>query len=280
MTDEPINEIQECRIYESDWKDLYDYLNFLKHKKAYVRAGEMARGLRAMDFGCGSGYGTIILADEAAHVVGADASPRAIEFCSEHHAKPNLEFKKITPNQRLPFDDGAFDVISSFQVIEHVPDVPPYLAELKRVLKPGGKLLITTPNRKYRLLPGQKPWNPAHEREYSDRSLAQDLAATFADYTILGVYGTPEINAQITERLKQNPLGAYVYQPLKRVLRGATPGLADRLDRAKEKAVGSPEAATPKGPSEEELAQYSLDDFTVGGEVGLALDFFAVCVKE
>lgn len=75
----------------------------------------------------------------------------------------------------LPFPDGDFDVVISFQVREYVEDVGSYLKEIRRVQKPGGRLLLTTPNSSLRLLPGQKSWDRFHVREYIYRAIKNTL---------------------------------------------------------------------------------------------------------
>ena len=72
----------------------------------------------------------------------------------------------------LPFDDGAFDAVVSFQVIEHVPSVDAYLAEVARVLRPGGTFLCATPDRVTRLFARQRPWNRWHLEEFTQAGLA------------------------------------------------------------------------------------------------------------
>lgn len=100
---------------------------------------------------------------------------------------------------KLPVDSDSFDVVISFQVIEHVEDDKNFVSEAKRVLKPGGRLIITTPNRIYRLKPGEKPWNRFHVREYYPDEFRALLASQFSDVTLQVVKGSPEAqNIEVT----------------------------------------------------------------------------------
>ena len=89
----------------------------------------------------------------------------------------------------LPFPDGDFDVVISFQVREYVEDVDSYLKEIRRVQKPGGRLLLTTPNSSLRLLPGQKPWDRFHVREYIYRAIKNTLRIGVPFVEVKGYYG-------------------------------------------------------------------------------------------
>jgi len=255
-------------LERTEWDSVAQYLLYLKQRKAYEFATQFVDGKRVLDYGVGSGFGTALLAKSAESVEGVDLFAKTISYCNEAHDLGNLNFQQLQSSYHLPFDDDAFDVVSSFQVIEHVPDVKRYLVELKRVLAPGGILLITTPNRAYRLLPFQKPWNDEHIREYSKSSLAKEMGAVFDDCVIRAVSGTPEINEVEHRRVRQTPLKAYVLQPARRLVRRfSSPGPV--VERA------APPATTtvPKG----QLVAYSTDDFTVGDDAASALDWLAQC---
>jgi len=162
------------RVIEASYgDDPGRYAIYLLHVASYRFVMDYARGRDVLDLGCGSGYGAAMVADVAANVVAVDVSEDAIRFASEHHAKPNLSHHTIRPDTRLPFENGAFDVVLSFQVIEHVHDDVAYVAEALRVLRPGGVLVVITPNRAVRLFPSQRPWNRWHLREYDASSLAK-----------------------------------------------------------------------------------------------------------
>ncbi|MFC3551569.1 class I SAM-dependent methyltransferase [Lysobacter cavernae] len=162
------------RVIEASYRDDPGrYAIYLLHVASYRFAEAYAKGKRVLDLGCGSGYGAAMMAEVATSVVAVDISEDAIRFASEQHAKPNLVHRVIRPDVPLPFEDGAFDTVLSFQVIEHVRDDVGYLAEARRVLRPGGALIVITPNRAVRLLPSQRPWNRWHLREYNAAGLAR-----------------------------------------------------------------------------------------------------------
>ncbi len=276
MTD-VVNETQECRVYEHDeWFTLIDYVTFLKHRKAYDFADERAKGLKVLDFGCGSGYGSSLLAKNAASVDGVDASSPAIAHCLEHYDMPNLTYHKIPPNTTLPFEDNSFDVVISFQVIEHMPDVQAYLRLLKRVLRPGGTLLITTPNRAHRLWPFQMNWQPAHFREYSVKTLRRELAPEFGDAELLGIYGTEEVNQIYYDHYHKSMLQAYIVLPMRiygRKLLGD-----DAFNRVRNR-FGLGYQVPPNPLPESELQRFTTDDIFIADDLVTAQDFMAVCRK-
>jgi SAM-dependent methyltransferase len=90
----------------------------------------------------------------------------------------------------LPYENDAFDLVVSFQVIEHVEDVAGYVQEMRRVARPGARVLVTTPNRRLRLADGERPWNRYHRREYDADALAATLGAGFREVEIYGIRGS------------------------------------------------------------------------------------------
>jgi SAM-dependent methyltransferase len=152
----------------------------LFHTVTYRFAEPFAAGKDVLDYGCGSGYGSAMLAASARSVKAVDVAPDAVAYGREHHAAANLEFRVIDTDRPLPFSDASFDSVMSCQVIEHVAAPVTYLQEVVRVLKPGGVLVLATPDRRTRLLPLQRPWNRWHLTEYSERSLVRLLAPHFA----------------------------------------------------------------------------------------------------
>ena len=175
----PLNDFDPRSLEESVLKEM--------HLAAYNSAAAELAGMRIVDVGCNHGYGSRILAGSAGAVVGVDLSPKAIELARELNHSANLSFE-LSDAGRMPFADASFDAAVSFQVIEHIEDPRPYLREIRRVLKPGGKVILTTPNRVARLAPGQRPWNKYHIREYSAPELSEALKPHFSEVALSGLY--------------------------------------------------------------------------------------------
>lgn len=169
------------------------YLIYLFHISTYRFALSYVADRRVLDFGCGTGYGTALLAEQATTAIGVDLSPDAIACAKDHHQRHNLDFRSIAriEDERLPFNDGEFDTVVSFQVIEHLTDTDAYLREIARVLKPGGIFVVATPDRATRLLPNQRPWNRFHVREFSAQQLRRKLVNRFTHIELLSMSGTP-----------------------------------------------------------------------------------------
>ena len=160
---------------------------FLKHKYAYEIAQSIIKeGMNVLEIGCGDGYGANMLADSGARITALDIDTPTINFARHKYKKDNLSFDTYN-GKDIPFQDHSFDLILSFQVIEHVSDIDSYFHVISQLLKPQGIFLITTPNRSYRLTEGQHPWNPFHITEYNKESiekLAQKHLPEFRIYSI------------------------------------------------------------------------------------------------
>lgn len=152
-----------------------------------------------LEVGCGSGYGAHLLAGAGHRVIAVDPSPEAVGYAASRY--PGVDFRTGT-GTALPFPDASFDVLASFQVIEHVEQEADFLREARRVLRPGGRLYLTTPNRRLRLRPFQRPWNPYHVREHSARSLRRSVAAVFPAVEIAGIVASDDLMALERRRLQ------------------------------------------------------------------------------
>jgi ubiquinone/menaquinone biosynthesis C-methylase UbiE len=106
--------------------------------------GEVRPGERALDVGCGTGEFTAALADAGASAVGVDVAEAALQRARARH--PSLDFRLVPIEGPLPFEDNSFDVVWASEVIEHVTDTARWLSEIRRVLAPRGRLLVTTPS--------------------------------------------------------------------------------------------------------------------------------------
>jgi SAM-dependent methyltransferase len=164
----------------------------LMHLRAYDEAVSHAAGRDVLDVGCNTGYGTVRFTPVARRVVGVDVSPRAIEAALDREVDGRPEFI-LSGGLELPFADRSFDLVTSFQVLEHVPDPRVFLRELVRVTRPGGQVILATPNAATRLDPGMQPWNRFHVHEYVPVELQALLDGVFAKVRVLGMFGAPEL---------------------------------------------------------------------------------------
>jgi SAM-dependent methyltransferase len=146
----------------------------VEHLARYWWACSLAPGQSVLDAGCGVGYGSAMLARAGAtEVVGVDVSVRAVEAAADK-APQNASFLAGDVHA-LPFEDARFDLVVCFEVIEHVERQDEVIAELARVLAPGGVLAISSPNRDV-----YPAGNPHHLHEYVPDELRAALAARFA----------------------------------------------------------------------------------------------------
>jgi SAM-dependent methyltransferase len=134
---------------------------------------EFVRGLgrvgRALDLGCGDGRLTALL--DASELTAADVSPVALERAGRRVEDARLV--ELEPDAPLPLDDAGFDLVLCAETIEHVRDVQLFLSEIRRVLRPGGELALTTPAAR----PLGRPEDPLspHLRRFTRRSLTSVL---------------------------------------------------------------------------------------------------------
>lgn len=194
-----LNATGERMILEEYTSSIEDYVIYLMHVASYQWVASIIKGKRVLDFGCGSGYGAAEMAKHATSVTAIDVSDEAIEYAKATYSRSNLIYRSFNPGEALPFDDASFDVVISFQVIEHVSDPDMYAKEARRLLTPGGAMIVITPDRAYRLLPGQKPWNRWHIDEFSATGLQTLLSRHFAQVDMKSMSGDealwkPEVN--------------------------------------------------------------------------------------
>jgi 2-polyprenyl-3-methyl-5-hydroxy-6-metoxy-1,4-benzoquinol methylase len=252
------------RIIPDKIKTVEEYVIFLKHMFAYDWSkNKLEVGMNVLEVGSGEGYGTSILSSTNAHLIGVDVDRITIDNANYKYGSENCKYQ-LYDGKQLPFPDGKFDVVVSFQVIEHVQNDIAFLNEIKRVMKDGGVLYLATPNRNYRLRANQKPWNCFHIREYSQVDFAKLLKDTFETYKLYGVTASPVVKAVETRRVYANkfrrPISVVIrkYQQLRRLF-----GLSRNISINKAQS------------------KFSIKDFLlVEAGIGDALDLFAVCIKD
>lgn len=152
------------------------------HLKRYAFARPLCEGRDVLDAACGTGYGSAFLAEAAAHVVGVDASEGALAYARGRYGRDNIEFAMMDV-QRLELPDASFDTACSFETIEHVADPERAIAELVRVLRPRGVLVVSTPHAP---VTTHAPANPFHTVELSRADFEALLRRHFSDVVVYG----------------------------------------------------------------------------------------------
>jgi SAM-dependent methyltransferase len=134
------------------------------HLRRFV--GSLGTAERALDLGCGDGRLTSVL--QAAELTAADVSPVALER-ARRRLSDRARLVELDPDAPLPFEDGVFDLVLCAETVEHVRDVQLLMSEVRRVLRPGGSLALTTPAH---LPVGRRPHPLSpHLRFFTRRSL-------------------------------------------------------------------------------------------------------------
>ncbi len=121
---------------------------WLEHWHRYAFATTFARDRRVLDAACGEGYGSALLARHAHSVVGLDVSTTTIEHAKRRYAAPNLHYAVADVTALDQMANASFDLIVSFETLEHVARQSEMLAGFRRLLAPGGLLLVSTPDKR------------------------------------------------------------------------------------------------------------------------------------
>jgi len=173
--------------------DLSDNYVFQRSQLAYYAAKEIVSG-DILEIGSGQGYGINIIASEANRYVAIDKFSTHIVQPSD---APKIEFLNINVPPLSGLKDNSFDFVVSFQVIEHIKKDKDLIKEVYRVLKPGGKYIVSTPNIKTSLT--RNPW---HIREYTVNEFESLLLNPFEKVEKKGVFGNEKIMAYYEENKK------------------------------------------------------------------------------
>jgi SAM-dependent methyltransferase len=223
---------------------------FRRHEAAYIALAPHCVDAVVLEAGCGEGYGADLLATVARTVIAADYDEPATRHVLARYPAVDVLRTNLAV---LPIQDETVDVVVNFQVIEHLWDQVGFLAECRRVLRPGGLLLITTPNRRT-FSPGQDtPLNPYHTRELAANELAELLAGFTIEF-IGGLHHGPKLRAMDLAH------GGSLIQAQIDVVLGHLPG----------QAAWPPDLLS-------EIASITADDFEIHADnIDASLDLIAV----
>jgi ubiquinone/menaquinone biosynthesis C-methylase UbiE len=156
----------------------------LEHLHRYVLACEYVNDKVVLDIACGEGYGSAMLSDFAVQVFGVDISEETIAHAQNKYHKNNLQFK-VGSCSDIPLSDHSIDCIISFETIEHHDQHEAMMSEIKRVLKPDGLLLISSPDKhEYSEVPAKN--NPYHKKELYHDEFKSLLSSYFKKVSIWG----------------------------------------------------------------------------------------------
>ncbi|MFC4951188.1 class I SAM-dependent methyltransferase [Pseudonocardia sp. GCM10023141] len=164
---------------------------FRRHEAVYLELAPRCAGAVVLEAGCGEGYGADLLAGVAKRVLALDYDQPTAEYVARRYPRIGVARTNLVA---LPVADASCDVVVSLQVIEHLWEQERFLRECHRVLRPGGALLVSTPNR-ITFSPGRDtPLNPFHTRELAGAELGGLIAdAGFTGVEVLGLHHGPAL---------------------------------------------------------------------------------------
>src|SRR2546427_971460 len=178
LVDSPMDFTGERYVPDLEGQIKYEHLH------RYAVCLQFAAGKSVLDIASGEGYGAALLATVAKSVMGVDIDPASVEHARHIYYNPRLNYV-VGSCDSVPLPDASFDVVTSFETIEHHDKHDEMLDEIKRVLKPGGTLIISSPNRlTYSDEPGYK--NPFHVKELYYDEFHELLRRRFKSIRIFG----------------------------------------------------------------------------------------------
>jgi SAM-dependent methyltransferase len=229
-----------------------------RHRSAYQYAARSLGSGRTLDLGCGNGYGSAELSDAGGRVVALDRiTPEA------QHRRGALQYVRADL-AGVPLASRSFDLVVSFQVIEHLEDPSVYLEAIAAAMRSDGTALITTPN-----VLQSDGVNPFHVHEYESNELRQLLERTFERVEMLGVGMSPRASSYQADRLRR----------IRRIMKLDPFGLRDWLPRSWiDWLFARFSVVVRRGIQQGEgLPDLTTLDFPVGPADEKSLDLLAVC---
>jgi SAM-dependent methyltransferase len=155
----------------------------IEHLHRYLYARELCREKDVLDVASGEGYGSALLAQVATSVVGLEIAADAVEHARGAYQRKNLRFVQGDA-RKMELPAACVDVVVSFETIEHFAEQEEFLKEVRRVLRPGGMFVVSTPDRDH-YSPAEAPANPYHALELTQQEFSALLARHFAHVSCL-----------------------------------------------------------------------------------------------
>lgn len=152
------------------------------HLVRYRFALRYTEGKEVLDAACGVGYGSAYLAENASRVLGVDVAQDAVDYATRNYGSETASFE-VMDVEKLSFADASFDVVCSFETIEHLDDPESFVRECRRVLRPNGVFLVSTPKV---AMTDRSPANPYHRVEFSQADFETLLCGSFSSVEIFG----------------------------------------------------------------------------------------------
>jgi len=238
---------------------VYALEHALEHAQGYAQ--EHGEGCRVLDLGCGSGYGTAELADSLPRIVGLDRIPP-----DANNRRDNIDWVRADLYGN-PLQPGSFELIISFQVMEHLEDPHVYLGSIADLLAPGGMAIITTPN-----IETSDKINPFHVHEYESEELRGALAPYFDQVEMMGIGLSPNVKPYFDARLERiakimriDPLGLRNLLPESWITWLFAKGALLVRQGIQDSDSGMPDA--------------TIDDFPIASAAPEDIDLMAICRK-
>jgi len=229
----------------------------------YTEAAKLVGG-NVLEIGCGWGRGLELLTKAARNYTGIDKNNDLINSLSAEYPQATFKAANIPP---LPFADNTFDFIVTFQVVEHIENDDLFIKEAHRVLKPGGKLLLTTVNKTFSLT--RNPW---HVREYTAIELRTLMSKYFKTIKTRGIHGNDKVmtyyeqNKASVQKITRFDVLNLQYRLPRRLLQ-VPYDLMNRLNRNRLlRADGI-------------AAEINYTDYVISSEPAQSLDFFYIATK-
>ena len=183
-------------------------LMIARHLSAYRFAKDYAQNKEVLDIGCGEGYGSDYLAGFAKRVIGIDYDKEIIDYAKDKYQKNNLQFYIMDVKDLNSLTD-KFDLVCSFQFIEHIDDTKTFFENIKNLLNNNGVFICSTPNRKDASPLGNTPFSKFHVKEYLSSEFKELLETYFVKIDLFGLRRGKKLN--FYRRLKK--IGLFNFLP-------------------------------------------------------------------